>query len=124
MPRKKISKSQKVRNMLDVNVPVKEIAEKLMIPPQTVYNIRYQYNKRKGLAQLPAKPGRPRKDPIVVPQEAQRPATLEQIKDAVEALSGSVPQQPPTQKEQESGWLVWLFAIGAVAAVLFVISNQ
>lgn len=113
MPRKKISKSQKVRNMLDVNVPVKEIAEKLMIPPQTVYNIRYQYNKRKGLAQLPAKPGRSRKDPIVVPQEAQRPTP--EVKLEV--------QQPTTQKEQDSGWLIWLFVVGTVAAILFVISN-
>lgn len=114
MPRKKISKAQKIRNMLDANIPVREIADKLMILPQAVYNIRYQYNRRKGLAQLPAKPERPRKDPIVVPQAAQRFTP----KVKLEA------QQPLTQKEQEFSWLVWLLVIGVVAAVLFIVSNQ
>lgn len=112
MPRKKLSKSQKIRNMLDANVPVKEIAEKMSVPPQTVYNIRYQYNKRKGLAQLPAKPGRQRKDPIVVPQEAPRPTF---VKPEV--------QQFPTQKEQEANWFVWVLCTVAVLLLIAYLSS-
>lgn len=112
MPRKKISKAQKVRNMLDANVSVKEIVKKLSIPHQTVYNIRYQYNKRKGLAQLPAKPGRPRKDPIVVPQEASRPV-FEKLKV----------QQFPTQKEQEANWFVWVLCTVAVLMLIAYLSS-
>lgn len=112
MPRKKISKAQKVRNMLDANVSVKEIAKKLSIPPQTVYNIRYQYNKRKGLAQLPAKPIRSHKDPIVVPQEAQRPV-FEKLKV----------QQFPTQKEQEANWFVWVLCTVAVLMLIAYLSS-
>ena len=106
MPRKKLSKSQKIRNMLDANIPVRQIAEKMSVPPKTVYNIRYQYNKRKGLGALP-----PRKKAIVVPKEANRASMKPEV------------QQFPTQKEQETSLVPWLLAICAFLIIIIFLSK-
>ena len=70
-----ISKAQKVRNMLDKGVAPKEIAAKLKISPQAVYNIRYQHNKKNGLGSLRVR--RPRnKNTIVVPPSGNTTYTV------------------------------------------------
>jgi len=47
------SKAAKVRKMLGDGVPPKEIAKKLGIKPQNVYNIKYQASKKQGVGALP-----------------------------------------------------------------------
>ncbi len=54
MPRKPMSTSQRIRNMLERGRTVKEICTTLDVKPQNVYNIRYQMNKAQGLGALPA----------------------------------------------------------------------
>jgi len=53
MPRKPMSTSQRIRNMLERGRTVKEICTTLDVKPQNVYNIRYQMNKAQGLGALP-----------------------------------------------------------------------
>jgi hypothetical protein len=87
MAKAKISRSQRIRNMLKDGITPKEIAQACGVKPQVVYNIRYMMNKKGGIATLPKpkltkdgianvprKRGRPRKvsptsapTPIVVP---------------------------------------------------------
>jgi transposase-like protein len=82
---KKQSRAAKVRKLLSEGVSPKEIAKKLNMNVQTVYNIRYQANKKQGvgalsekiptnswgatggIASAPRRRGRPPKQVIVVP---------------------------------------------------------
>lgn len=88
MTRKKLSRAAKVRNMLDKNIKPKDIAEALKMPVQTVYNIRYQYNKKKGIGALPKPPRSESSAPIVVPpfiREEKQAARVEVPTDAFNA---------------------------------------
>lgn len=48
----KVSKSQKVRNMLTKGHDVAYIAKTLSVKPQMVYNIRWRMNKKAGLGAI------------------------------------------------------------------------
>lgn len=50
--RKKMSTAAKVRRMIEKGYTTKDIAEKLKVKPQVVYNIRYQVNKERGLGAI------------------------------------------------------------------------
>lgn len=123
MARKKSSRAAKVRNMLDKGVTPKEIALQLDIPAQAVYNIRYQYNKSKGvgslltppivkdgIASVRRKPGRPRKQQvIVVPTQTEKPEVR------ISKIEGTVRETTST--------LAWLIVAMFVAILLVVLVN-
>jgi hypothetical protein len=50
--RKRVSLAQKVRKMIERGHTTKEIVAKLQCKPQTVYQIRYNLNKAKGLGAI------------------------------------------------------------------------
>lgn len=50
--KRKQSMSEKIRRLIDQGHTNKAIIEKLGIKPQTVYNIRYQINKERGLGAI------------------------------------------------------------------------
>lgn len=51
--RRKMTTSQKIRRMLSKGMPPREIASRLNINVQNVYNVQYQ-DRKKGIASLPA----------------------------------------------------------------------
>lgn len=53
---KKPSTAQRVRALIDKGYNNKAIIDKLKCKPQTVYNIRYQLNKQRGLGSIGALP--------------------------------------------------------------------
>lgn len=97
-----ISKAQKVRNLLDQGISPKDIARKLRISPQAVYNIRYQYNKKNGLGSLRVQPTQQK--PIVVPEKEERGGFVE-VKN----------------NESETNPMWWLIAVVAVATLLAIV---
>lgn len=86
MTRKKLSRAAKVRNMLDKNIKPKDIALALKMPVQTVYNIRYQYNKKKGIGALPKPPRSESSAPIVVPPFLQAEKQAARVEVPVDAF--------------------------------------
>ena len=119
MVRKKLSRAAKVRNMLDKGMKPREIAGQLLIPVQTVYNIRYQYNKKKGIGALPVPPlatdgiasvrrkaGRPPKKAIVVPPQTEKPGAFTQM---------------PTKNSHDITWLVLVMACVVVGVALVLV---
>ena len=114
MAKKKLSRAAKVRNMLDKGMKPREIADQLSIPVQTVYNIRYQYNKKKGIGALPKPPlatdgiasvrrkaGRPPKKAIVVSPQTEKPGAFTQV---------------PTKDSHDTTWIVLVMA-GVVTTI-------
>lgn len=102
-----MSKAQRVRNMLDKGASPQEIAKKLKISPQAVYNIRYQHNKKNGLGSL--RPRAETKKPIVGP-EKQR---------SVEPVEQPVPAKLDENETNPMWWLIIIaFAATLVAIVV------
>lgn len=66
------SKAAKVRKMLGDGVPPKEIAKKLGIKPQNVYNIKYQASKKQGVGALP-KPALIKSGIVTAPRKRSEP---------------------------------------------------
>jgi len=99
---KKMSTARKIRRMLDKGITVRDIAQRLKCSPQTVYNVRYQTNRNKGIGSLPTMvvlspaPKRPRGRPRKVDSSASP-----QIPPAVVAL----PQRSLWQRVK--GWFPW-----------------
>lgn len=124
MARKKLSRAAKVRNMLDKGMKPRDIADQLVIPVQTVYNIRYQYNKKKGVGALPKPPlsqdgiatvrRRARADvpPIVVPPVEEKPVAPGRVVE-VPANAFSSPNTFP--------WW-WVVFVGAVVTLVAVVA--
>lgn len=118
MVRKKLSRAAKVRNMLDKGMKPREIAGQLLIPVQTVYNIRYQYNKKKGIGALPVPPlatdgiasvrrkSRSPRQPIVVPPQTEKPGAFTQM---------------PTKNSHDITWLVLVMACVVVGVALVLV---
>ena len=50
--KRKLSTSEKIRRLIDQGYTNKAIIDKLGIKPQSVYNIRYQINKARGLGAI------------------------------------------------------------------------
>ena len=78
MAKAKISKSQRIRNMLKDGKTPKEIAQACNVTPQVVYNIRYVMNKKGGIATLP-KPKLTRDGIATVPRKRGRPRKVSPI---------------------------------------------
>lgn len=113
-----ISKAQKVRNMLDKGVAPKEIATKLKISPQAVYNIRYQHNKKNGLGSLRVR--RPRnKNTIVVPQESNTtytvPGGIVQVTDHYKEIKDKM------HKAETDLYPIWWLALIAFVFIVLVL---
>lgn len=85
--RKQKSASKKIRDMVEAGVATKTIVERLGVKPRTVYNVRYQLNRRKGLGALP------------VTTTAKPTATVTPIKTVrkVRAGTGITPAPLPVQ---------------------------
>jgi hypothetical protein len=108
-----ISKAQKVRNMLDKDIAPKDIATKLKISTQAVYNIRYQHNKKNGLGSLRVR--RPKKTQIVVPQESRS--------ETITIPTGIISDQEDRAeiKKQTDLYPIWWLALIAFMFIVVVI---
>jgi hypothetical protein len=115
---RKSSRATKVRKLLNEGMSPKEVAEKLKMKPQTVYNIRYQANKKQGIgaldaeakvvdggvASVPRRRGRPLKEKvIVVPPQTEK-------------------QNAPAQAELPSDVKTWGVALVAVVVIAIAIA--
>jgi len=109
-----ISKAQKVRNMLDKGIAPKDIATKLKISTQAVYNIRYQHNKKNGLGSLRVR--RPKKTLIVGPQESRS--------ETITISTGIISDQEERDfgiKNQADLYPIWWLALIVFIAVVLII---
>lgn len=108
-----ISKAQKVRNMLDKGIAPKDIATKLKISTQAVYNIRYQHSKKTGLGSLRVR--RPKKTLIVGPQESRS--------ETITIPTGIISDQEERveAKKQADLYPIWWLALIAFMFVVVVV---
>lgn len=108
-----ISKAQKVRNMLDKDIAPKDIATKLKISTQAVYNIRYQHNKKNGLGSLRVR--RPKKTLIVGSQESRS--------ETITIPTGIISDQEDRAeiKKQTDLYPIWWLALIAFMFIVVVI---
>lgn len=67
------SKTARVRRLIEQGLTTKEIVTKLKVRPQVVYNVRYHYNKSRGLG-------------AIAPQPAERVGT---------GITSALPEVPP-----------------------------
>jgi hypothetical protein len=113
-----ISKAQKVRNMLDKGVSPKDIATKLKISPQAVYNIRYQHNKKNGLGSLRVR--RPRnKNTIVVPPSGNTTYTV--TSGITEAPGHFKETKDVTHKPEPDLYPIWWLALVVFVLVVLLL---
>lgn len=54
--RRKRSRADRIRQMLEQGATTREVVEKLRVKPQQVYSVRYHMNKSKGLGAIAPQP--------------------------------------------------------------------
>lgn len=96
--RRKMTTSQKIRRMLSKGMPPREIASRLNINVQNVYNVQYQ-DRKKGIASLPAATPAPTAAPTPAPTA---PQTLGDLIKQEQAKVGQPAPQPPTPTPEPS----------------------
>ena len=105
------SKAEKVRKMLSEGIPPKEIARRVGVKPQNVYNIKYQTNKKQGIGALPKPPLI--KNGIVTARHSRQVNAY--IPSVDEFMS---PDAERITRQAESAGNFWLWAILLTAATV------
>lgn len=112
---KKQTVASKVRKLLNEGVPAKDIAKKFNLKPQTVYNIRYQANKKQGVGALPNTVAIVDGGVASVPRRRGRPPKKQ---SAIVVPPKTEKQYTPTEPEITSDVKAW----GIALAVAFVVA--
>jgi len=113
------SKAAKVRKMLGDGVPPKEIAKKLGIKPQNVYNIKYQASKKQGVGALP-KPTLIKSGIVTAPRKRSEPNVYI---PSVDEFSSPDAKRIARQAEASGDFWLWATLILAATVVGVVIAT-
>jgi transposase-like protein len=113
------SKAAKVRKMLGDGVPPKEIAKRLGIKPQNVYNIKYQASKKQGVGALP-KPTLIKSGIVTAPRKRSEPNVYI---PSVDEFSSPDAKRIARQAEASGDFWLWATLILAATVVGVVIAT-